>query len=871
MAVDKSKSKKVPAAPTEKSAVAEVDSIAPPPDAAAPTPPISTTPPAATSTPPPPPTSATPIAATPIPATPAPVPMSPLHLDNGMKLPPDLPLLSGKELLVFPNIVMPLSIESERDRQMLDRSLIENRLVIVVPLEREMSSPQDLGALHRIGCVVLVHKMLHLPNGEMRVLIQGIQRARLESATVLDAGIRVRVTPLPEAFAETLELQALFDGLRKLFMRLLGMIQLPEEVVVAAHNISLPGQFCDLVVNNLELSFAERRTVFDEINVNERCKKMTVFLNRYLQVVELSNRIQEDVQKKLGNGHKEFYLREQLKAIQKELHGDDGYLETEELRKRLDEKNLPEEAAKEAKRELTRLSHMQSGSAEFTVARTYIDWLLDLPWHDETADNIDLQQAREILDRDHYNLKKIKERIVEFLAVRKKHPAGRSPILCLVGPPGVGKTSLGQSIATAMGRKFVRHSLGGVRDEAEIRGHRRTYVGSLPGRIIQGLKRAGSRNPLFMLDEIDKLASDFRGDPSSALLETLDPEQNHSFLDHYLDVPFDLSKVIFIATANQTDSIPDALLDRMEVINLPGYSTYEKTRIARQHLLPRIFADHGVAGAEIKITDPALDLVIRGYTYEAGLRGLERQLAAITRKAVVKLAAIAAAPTITVTPATVKEMLGPVRVLNEIAGRANLPGISIGLVWTPVGGGILFIESTKMRGGKNLLLTGSLGDVIKESATAAVSWIRARAEHLPIDSNFYDVSDYHIHFPDGATPKDGPSAGLALVASLMGLLVKTRIKPYLAMTGEITLRGKVLPVGGIKEKMIGAHLAGIREVILPKQNLKDLDELPREVKDEIKFYPVTEIREMLPLAFPDFKTLKKPAASKIKERDEGGK
>ena len=786
-------------------------------------------------------------------------------LPGGEPLPETLPLLSGKELIIFPGTIMPLSIESEHDRQMIDHSLLDNRLIVVTPLEREMRNPADTGALHRVGTVAAVLKTLRLPDGDMRILIQGLQRVKITGFPSTTPSVHATVEPLPDFVAENLELKAFYDSLRKQFTRLAGIVQFPEEVQVAAYNISAPGQFCDLVVNNIDLSHAERLSFLDEPNVNERCKKMIIFLGRYLQIVELGNRIQEDVRKKIGDGHKEYFLREQLKAIQKEL-GDDDENENDDLSKRLEEAKMPEDAYKETKRELNRMRKMQPGSAEYTVSRTYIDWMLDLPWNRETADSINLRKAQEILDRDHYNLKKVKQRIIEFLAVRKINPEGKSPILCLIGPPGVGKTSLGKSIAEAMGRKFVRHSLGGVRDEAEIRGHRRTYVGSLPGRILQGLKRAGSRNPVFMLDEIDKLANDSHGDPSSALLEALDPEQNNQFLDHYLDVPFDLSKVIFIATANQADTIPDALYDRMEVITLPGYSTIEKHWIAKKHLLPRILSDHGLKPGQVKITDDALDTIMRGYTREAGLRNLEREIASVVRKVAVQIVESRRPKKITVKPADVRKMLGPEKFFSELAGRTNLPGVAVGLVWTAVGGDILFVESTKMAGGKNLQLTGSLGEVIKESAFAALSWIRAQAARLPIAPDFYEAHDYHIHFPEGAIPKDGPSAGIALIASLISLLINKQIKPLLAMTGEITLRGKVLPVGGIKEKMIGAHLAGIKEVILPEKNVKDLLDLPTEVRQGIKFHPIKEIRDMLPIAFPGFSKLKAPPAVK---KDDG--
>lgn len=779
-------------------------------------------------------------------------------------LPTELPILPGRDVIIFPNTIMPLAIDNEHDKQLIENAMLVNRFVVLTPLERDRREPHDVAALHRIGCSAAILKMLRLPDGSLRVLVQGVQRVKIENYTQIEPTLRAKITVLNDYIAENLEIKALYDSLRRQFLQLAGIAQLPEEIQVAAHNISSPGQFCDLVVNNIELSYTERLSLLDEINVNERCKKLIIYLGRYLQIVELGSRIQEDVRKKIGDSHKEYYLREQLKTIRKELGDEDVGVEIDELRKRIPEAKMSEEALTEAKRELKRLEKMHPSSAEYTVARTYLDWLLDLPWAITTADNLNPKKAREILDRDHYNLKKVKDRIIEFLAVRKLKPDGRSPILCLVGPPGVGKTSLGKSIAEAMGRKFVRHSLGGVRDEADIRGHRRTYIGSMPGRIMQGLKRAGSNNPIFMLDELDKLSHDFRGDPSSALLEVLDPEQNSAFVDHYLDVAFDLSQVIFIATANQTDPIPDALFDRMEVIHLPGYSTFEKQWIARHHLIPRILKDHGLQNTQISFTDPALEFIMRGYTREAGLRNLERELSSLTRKVALSIVN-GQKKIVKITPEKVKKLLGPQKFFSHFAGRTNINGVAVGLVWTAVGGDILFVESTKMAGNsKNIQLTGNLGDVLEESARAAISWIRAQGRKLPIASDFFETSDYHIHCPEGATPKDGPSAGIVLIASLISLLIKKRVKPGLAMTGEITLRGKVLPVGGIKEKMIGAHLAGIKEVILPEKNMNDLRDLPAEVRHGIKFRPIKEIKEMLPIAFPGFSKIKRPPPSKKK-------
>lgn len=766
-------------------------------------------------------------------------------------LPAELPVLPTTNIIVFPDMVAPLSISNDREMRLIDRVLLDNRMLIIAPLQREMKNASDLDAIHRVGCVSVVLKMLKLPDGEMRILLQGLHRVKLPEFTQADPDLTAKLEVIDDVIPKTVEMKALHGSLRKEFRRLTELLQFPDEIKVAAHNINHAGHFADLVASNLDITHDERMAALDETNVMRRMEKLAVQLARNIQIVELGTRIQEDVRQKIGDGQREYFLREQLKSIRKELGEDDGSVEMEEIKKKINEAGMSEEGLKESKREFSRLEKMQAGSAEYTVSMTYLDWMTTLPWQQTTKDNINIRKARQILDEDHYELKKVKERIVEFLAVRKINPEGKSPILCLVGPPGVGKTSLGKSIARAMGRKFVRHSLGGVRDEAEIRGHRRTYIGALPGRIIQGLRRAESKNPVFMLDEIDKLGNDFRGDPSSALLEALDPEQNNEFRDQYLDVAFDLSQVIFIATANTTETIPDALFDRMEVITLPGYSTVEKHEIAMRYLLPRVLKEHGMPDGRVRFTKASLDFIMRGYTREAGLRNLEREIATVVRKIAVKMAT-GSKERFNVTPELVKKLLGPVRFHNEIVSRANVPGVSVGLVWTAVGGDILFIESTKMPGSKNLFLTGSLGDVIKESAQAAMSWIRSHNLRLGIADDFYDNSDIHIHFPEGAIPKDGPSAGVALVASLVSLLINKRIKPQLAMTGEITLRGKVLPVGGIKEKMIGAHLAGIREVILPHANLNDLIDLPKEVREGITFHPIKDIVSMLPLAFPDF-------------------
>ncbi len=770
--------------------------------------------------------------------------------NDEMKIPGKLPVLAASDIVLYPDMIAPLSISHERDMKMIDDSLIGDKLLIIAPLERPMEDSSDTDAIHSIGCVAAVLKMFKLPEGEMRLLIQGLSRAEITEYTQIEPHATAKIQILEEKVPNNIQSKALFSSLRKEFNRLTDILQFPEDIKVTAHNIDHPGRFSDLVASNIDITHDQRLEILDEMNVMKRMEALTVMLGKNMQIVELGNRIQQSVKERIGEGQREYFLREQLKAIRNELGDDEGSYELEEMAKKLEEAGLPEHAMQEAKRELNRLEKMQSGSAEYTVSMTYLDWMVSLPWNKETKDEINIKRAQEILDADHYNLKKVKERIIQYLAVKKINPEGKSPILCLVGPPGVGKTSLGKSIAKAMNRKFVRHSLGGVRDEAEIRGHRRTYIGALPGRIIQGLRRAESRNPVFMLDEIDKLVSDMRGDPSSALLEALDPEQNNEFSDHYLDVNFDLSKVVFIATANTVDTIPDALYDRMEIISLPGYSSLEKHEIAKRYLIPRVLKDHGLKASQIKFNKSAIDFIMRGYTREAGLRSLERELATVVRKIAVDIAKGQKGP-FNVNVKLVEKLLGPQDFTNELIKRSNAAGVAVGLVWTSVGGDVLFIESTSMPGGKQMQLTGSLGDVIKESAAAALSWTRTHAAELGLNPEFYENSDIHIHFPEGATPKDGPSAGVTLVTSLVSMLLNKRVKSRLAMTGEITLRGKVLPVGGIKEKMIGAHLAGIKEVVLPQPNMKDLHDLPKEVMNGIKFYPVEEVTEVLNLAFPN--------------------
>ncbi|MCD8139666.1 MAG: endopeptidase La [Planctomycetaceae bacterium] len=762
-----------------------------------------------------------------------------------------LPILPLRDAVLFPDMLLTHVIQDPRDIRLVDDVLLQDRFVAFVPVIKPQADDNDPNALWDRGCVGVILKMIKFPDGGVRLLVQGLKRIRIESILQRQPYFSAQTSELPDIIEPGVALDALHRSVRDQFNRLLEMLpHAPSEVKLSAVNITDPGRFADLVAANLNLSMEERCSILDSADIKERLEKISVLLEREMQIVELGTKIHEDVKQKINQGQREFFLREQLRAIRSEL-GDTGddRVEINELEKAIEEVGLPEEALKEARRELSRLERMQAGSAEYTVSRTYLDWMTALPWKVETEDQLDLAKARKILDDDHYDLTKVKDRIIEFLAVRKIHPTGRSPILCFVGPPGVGKTSLGRSIARAMGRKFERISLGGVRDEAEIRGHRRTYVGALPGRIIQGMRRAGTKNPVFMMDEVDKLVSDMHGDPSSALLEVLDPEQNVNFRDHYLDAPFDLSKVVFIITANTLEIIPPPLLDRMEILRLAGYSDEEKLQIARRYLIPRVLADHGMSGKKVTIDKEALSTVIQSYTREAGLRNFERELATIVRKLAVKMASGKRGP-FKVTAKDVKTYLGPPTYFGNAPSRAEAPGVAVGLAWTAAGGDLLYIETSMMSGKKGLLLTGRLGDVIKESAQAALSWIRTREVKLGLEESFFENYDIHIHFPEGATPKDGPSAGITLVAALVSLLTQTPIRSRLAMTGEITLRGKVLPVGGIKEKVLAARRAGIKDIIIPAGNIHDLDELQPEVRRDIEFHSIDKIEEMLPVAFP---------------------
>jgi ATP-dependent Lon protease len=691
--------------------------------------------------------------------------------------------------------------------------------------------------------------MAKTEDNKAQLLVQGLSRFKVKEIIDEEPYLKVQVELINEKEEKDKEIEALMSNLVGLFSRVVELSPgLQPEIASMARSIKEAGTLADMITSSINSTTEEKQKVLETLDIKERLKEVTRLTNYQVEIVELGSKIQTQVKGDMDKRQREYYLRQQLKAIQDELgEKEEGSVEVEEYRAKIEEKNLPEEAKKEAERELDRLSKMHPSSAEYTVVSTYLDWITTLPWNETTQDNLDIKKAEKILDEDHYGLEKPKKRIIEYLAVRKLKPESKGPILCLAGPPGTGKTSLGQSIAKALGRKFVRISLGGVRDEAEIRGHRRTYVGALPGRIIQSLRRAESKNPVFMLDEIDKVGSDFRGDPSSALLEVLDPEQNFSFQDHYLDVPFDLSNVMFITTANILDTIPPALRDRMEVLQLLGYTEDEKIKIAQRYLVPRQREAHGLNPTQIKFTTGAIKRIISGYTREAGLRNLEREIATICRGVAAKIAT-GDAESIEIKVVNISKYLGSIRITSESKARTMTPGVTMGLAWTPTGGDLLFIEATAMKGKKGLTLTGQLGDVMKESATAALSFIRTIAPSLGIEDNYFETHDIHIHVPAGAIPKDGPSAGVTMLTALASLLTNKAVKKDLAMTGEITLRGQVLPVGGIKEKVLAAHRAGIKTLILPKFNAKDLEDIPKKVQKDIEFHFVDKMRDVLKLA-----------------------
>jgi ATP-dependent Lon protease len=739
--------------------------------------------------------------------------------------------------------------------------MVKDRIVGLVTMKDPDGAPNDPAVLHGAGTISRVLKMLKFPDGTLRLLVQGIRRFKIGEVIGREPYLRARAVLQDEIMDDSVETQALFRHLASQFQTLISAsTTLPQELQVVIANIHSPGRLADLVASSLDIPLEEKQEVLETIDVKGRLERMVKLIGRELEVTKVESQIHEKVQSEMSKGQREYLLREQLKAIQKELgEGDDRESEFEDLRKKIEDAEMPPDVRKEADKELVKLRRLPPGAGEYGVIRTYLDWLVHMPWSKRTEDRIDIAHARQVLDEDHYDLDRVKDRILEYLAVRKLKADMKGPILCFAGPPGTGKTSLGRSIARALGRKFARISLGGIRDEAEIRGHRRTYVGALPGRIIQNIRKAESGNPVIILDEIDKVGADFRGDPASALLEVLDPEQNFSFSDHYLEVAFDLSKVLFITTANRLDTIPPALRDRMEILELPGYTAEEKLQIAQKYLIPKLLREHGLSQEQIQIEEGAIVKVIAQYTREAGLRNLERELAGICRK-VARRVAEEEATSVRAEAGDVDSLLGPAKFWNERVERMQAPGVAIGLAWTPQGGDILFVESSRAAGHKSLKLTGHLGDVMKESAEAALSYVRSNAEALGIEPGFFAKTDLHIHVPSGAIPKDGPSAGVTMVTSLVSLLTGQRVRSDVAMTGEITLRGKLLPVGGLKEKVLAARRAGIHSVILPRRNEKDLIDLPESIRSEVTIHLVDRLDEVLALALKKNQPESQPAA-----------
>jgi ATP-dependent Lon protease len=763
-------------------------------------------------------------------------------------------ILPLRGTVLFPQAVVPLGAGRASSLRLIEEAVQGGRLVGAVTQKDPKDDAPRADGLYSVGTLTVIHKALKQPDGTLRLVAQGVGRFRLVEIVQTEPYIKARIEPIEEQSpAQDLELEALVRSVTSLFAKVVSLSPaLPDELVAVLDNVEGPGAVADLVAASFPaLRITLKQELLETINVRERLSKLATALGKEAEVLELGSKIQSEIQSEMSKTQRDYYLREQMKAIQKELgEGDERMQEVDALRAKIEAAGMPAEAKAEALRELDRLAKMPPAAAEYTVARTYIDWLVAMPWQQETTDAVEIGPARGILDEDHEGLEKVKDRILEYLAVKKIRPGGKDPILCFVGPPGVGKTSLGKSIARALGRKFHRISLGGMRDEAEIRGHRRTYIGALPGQIVQGLRRAGTKNPVLMLDEVDKLGMDFRGDPASALLEVLDPEQNATFRDHYLDVPFDLSRVLFITTANVIDTVPAPLRDRMEIINLAGYTEEEKVAIAQRHLVPKQAREHGLAsGTDIVFEPESLRLLARGYTREAGVRSLEREIASVCRKVARRRAEDQTEP-VRVTPDVVVSYLGVPRFeLEEVEQRTRVPGVATGLAWTPAGGDVLFVEATRMRGAHTLTLTGQLGDVMKESVQAALSWVRSHAGELGIDPEFWEHSDVHVHVPAGAIPKDGPSAGVTMATALVSLLSGRPVRPDLAMTGEISLSGRVLPVGGIKEKVLAAHRAGIRTIVLPRRNEKNLlEDVPAAVRQSLSVHLADTIRDVLAVA-----------------------
>jgi ATP-dependent Lon protease len=781
---------------------------------------------------------------------------SPLDAESAVRaaqpLPEALPVLPLRDTVTFPDTVMPLAVGQERSIKLVNDVLGNDRMLVMVASrdpENDEPAPDDL---YDVGVVGVVARMMKVPDGTLRILVQGTQRVKLGPYVTETPYLVTQVAELPDVSKPSPELEALTRNVQRTFAEIVEQIPyLPEELLLAIANIDDPSALGNLIVGALRLGIEEKQALLEEAGVAKRLRHLSKILARELEVVQLGTQIQSQVQSEVDKGQREFFLRQQLKAIQDELgEGDEQQAEINELRERIEAAALPEQAQKAADRELARLEKLPPAAAEHGVIRTYLEWLTDLPWSLETEDNLDIRHARKVLDQDHYDLEKVKDRILEYLAVRKLNPDSPGPILCFLGPPGVGKTSLGRSIAKALGREFERISVGGVRDEAEIRGHRRTYIGALPGTIVRALRDAGSRNPVFMIDEIDKMGSDFRGDPASAMLEVLDPAQNDSFRDHYLDLEFDLSDVAFIATANVLDTIPGPLLDRMETIELSGYTVEEKRQIARRYLVPRQISANGLKPSQIEFADAALTAIIEEYTREAGVRGLEREIGTVCRKVARDVAEGKSKGKVKVSGKKARQLLGRRRVFAEQRRRTKVPGVATGLAWTPVGGDVLFIEATSMPGSGGLTITGQLGDVMKESAQAALSWLRGHwAEVDPkLGEAWFSEHDIHIHVPAGAVPKDGPSAGVAMTVALASLVSGRPVRNDVAMTGEVTLTGQVLPIGGLKEKSLAAQRAGIKRVIVPERNEGDVAEIPERELGSLEFVYVDEVSKAIDVA-----------------------
>ncbi len=787
---------------------------------------------------------------------------------DDLELPSALPILPLKETVVFPDSATPLAIGQERSIKLIDEVVAGDRLLALVSVKSPDVEQPGWDDLYGVGTAAIVHKLIKVPDGTLRILVQGVERIRLDRRVQDDPYLVGEFEQLPDVVEETPELEALTRNVQMLYGRIVALVPyLPAELELAAANVDDPSALSYLVASTLRLRTEEKQQLLEQANVEARLRELSRILNRELEVFELGTKIQSQVQSEMEKGQREFFLRQQMKAIQEELgEGDPEQAEIRELRERVESAGLPEDTRKAVDRELARLERLPSAAAEYGVIRTYIDWILSLPWSQTTEDNLDLPHAREVLDADHFDLEKVKDRIIEYLAVAKLRGDVSGSILCFVGPPGVGKTSLGQSIARALERKYTRISVGGVRDESEIRGHRRTYIGAMPGTIIRALRDAESRNPVFLIDEIDKMGSDFRGDPASAMLEVLDPEQHSTFRDHYLDLPFDLSKVLFICTANQLETIPAPLLDRMDIIQLSGYTEDEKLGIARKYLVTKQLEAHGLPADQVTFTEGALRTVIREYTREAGVRNLERQIAALCRKAARRVAEGKAKGNTRIDERRARSWLGPRRFSGEVRKRTEDPGVATGLAVTAVGGDVLFIEATAFPGRGRLKVTGQLGEVMQESAEAALSWVRSHAEQLGMDPEWFAEHDIHVHVPAGAVPKDGPSAGITMVTAIVSLVTGRPVSDDVAMTGEVTLTGQVLPIGGVRDKVLAAQRAGVHTVVLPSENEPDLEDLPAETRKGLEFVLAQHVDEVLDVALDGATPSRRPSGVGSPER-----